>query len=118
MPSAEGLRTVPGNTRSTHKSILPAEVVSASVSTRSTERVGVPLQPSREPPQSGPREGQPQNTSRLTYLFASAHWVPAAADSVLGPGEQRAERAAPGPHLGVHSPDWADRKSRKQRMGW
>ena len=53
-----------------------------------------------------------------TYLFASAHWVPAAADGVLGPGEQRAEWAAPGPHLGVHSPDWADRKSRKQRIGW
>lgn len=25
--------------------------------------------------QSGPREGQPQGCQRLTYLFASAHWV-------------------------------------------
>lgn len=98
-----------------HKSILPREGF-LLLSAREALREWVSPCSLHGSLQSGPRGGPTTEHFALTYLFASAHWVPAAADIVLGPGEQRAERAAPGPHL-VHSPDWADRKSRSSAWG-
>lgn len=65
------------------------------------------------------QEGQPQNTSPCSPTCLQAPLGACCGRQCSGSwGAAKAERAAPGPHLGVHSPDWADRKSRKQRWVW
>ena len=94
---------------------LPTKAFSASVSMRSTDRVGCPaafMGASMEWTQ-GELTTEHFEAHPLTCLQALTGCL-LCADGVLGPGEQR----GPGPHLGVHSLGWADGKSRKQCIGW
>lgn len=98
---------------------LPTKALSASVSMRSTDRVGCPaafMGASMEWTQEG-LTTEHFEAHPLTCLQALTGCL-LCADGVLGPGEQRGGWAGPGPHLRVHSPGWADRKSRKQCIGW